>query len=241
MLIFRSVGVNALSDAVRCIHTTLHRRWSLCLASCRRTRVSSMSLSATFVLSSTVITCPVITFPFAWIVFPSPTLLRRGIDRYLTFLEFHKTKLQYSFYKAVVPSIFTRPPIYADTLSHANRSIPLHSTYSNFKGSTSPAVMARKTVERFPRVHAPRRASLGASRRLYLARRVSTLCHPSERSSVDSWHHFDSTSRSAIVRSRVSVLPRHCCLDHASSSLSSVSLHFRRPIPLRQEEFLFAP
>lgn len=102
-------------------------------------------------------------------------------------------------------------------------------------------MMARKTVERFPRVHAPRRASLGASRRLYLARRVSTLCHPSERSSVDSWHHFDSTSRSAIVRSRVSVLPRHCCLDHASSSLSSVSLHFRRSIPLRQEEFLFAP
>lgn len=203
-----------------------------------------MSLSATFVLSSTMITCPVIAFLSTRIVFPSPTLLRRGIDRYLTFSfrhEFHKTKLQYSFFKAVVPSIFTRPPIYADTLSRANRSIPLHSTYSNFKGSTSPAVMARKTVERFPRVHAPRRASLGASRRLYLARLVSTLCHPSERSSVDSWHHFDSASRSAIVRSRVSVLPRHCCLDHASSSLSSVSLHFRRPIPLRQEELLFAP
>lgn len=203
-----------------------------------------MSLSATFVLSSTIITCPVIAFISTRIVFPSPMLHRRRIDRYLTFSfrhEFHKTKLQYSFFKAVVPSIFTRPPIYADTLSRANRSIPLHSTYSNFKGSTSPAVMARKTVERFPRVHAPRRASLGASRRLYLARLVSTLCHPSERSSVDSWHHFDSASRSAIVRSRVSVLPRHCCLDHASSSLSSVSLHFRRPIPLRQEELLFAP
>lgn len=126
MLIFRSVGVNALSDAVRCIHTTLHRRWSLCLASCRRTRVSSMSLSATFVLSSTVITCPVITFPSAWIVFPSPTLLRRGIDRYLTFLEFHKTKLQYSFYKAVVPSIFTRPP-YTQILCHT-RTVPSHYT-----------------------------------------------------------------------------------------------------------------
>ena len=189
MLIFRSVGVNALSDAARCIRTTLHRRWSLCLPSFRRTRVSSMSLSATFVLSSTMITCPVIAFISTRIVFPSPMLHRRRIDRYLTFSfrhEFHKTKLQYSFFKAVVPSIFTRPPIYADTLSRANRSIPLHSTYSNFKGSTSPAVMARKTVERFPRVHAPRRASLGASRRLYLARLVSTLCHPSERSSVDS-------------------------------------------------------
>lgn len=55
--------------------------------------------------------------------------------------------------------------------------------------------------------------------------------------SVDSWHRFDSASRSAIVRSRASVLPRHCYLDRASSSpflcpiprgVSSSSL-FRRP------------
>lgn len=55
--------------------------------------------------------------------------------------------------------------------------------------------------------------------------------------SVDSWHRFDSASRSAIVRTRASVLPRHCYLDRASSSpflcpiprgVSSSSL-FRRP------------
>lgn len=209
----------------------------------KNTRVGDVSVSnvCTFV-NGDYMSCNRLSFYSNRFSFSYATSQRdRSIFTFSFRHEFHKTKLQYSFFKTVVPSIFTRPPIYADTLSHANRSIPLHSTYSNFKGSTSPAAMARKTVERFPRVHAPRRASLGASRRLYLARRVSTLCHPSERSSVDSWHHFDSTSRSAIVRSRVSVLPRHCCLDHASSSLSSVSLHFRRPIPLRQEEFLFAP
>lgn len=74
---------------------------------------------------------------------------------------------------------------------------------------------------------------------------VSTLCHPSQLDpspppSVDSWHRFDSASRSAIVRTRASVLPRHCYLDHASSSpfLSTFAVPSLEKSPLPSPRFI---